>query len=719
MKQEEIMNLSAEKQAGFSPAANGGMTCNSPLGAIERFRSGDLSVLKAERWLLYLAFPERNLVNLERIDSMAQAQKNYTLGYVERTLRTLDTLELPDTQKRILEETLKWAEVAKSGMAHQRRKWSGQGVNLFIHNIGSAQIYAAEVPGADSPRGQIIHTLIETHGLVGQFIRGEVKLSQSMPLHELTVRKLLSPGELSALLQALNFCVISAVSESLWQSIQEEVGAVINNIVQGRLDNELSLRHRIRALRSRSAAEGESFNDVYRLVEQNAYVRQSFEVIFKHCDLWYVEAALYDFSFEEFCKIFCLLRRWMEGKHIEHISFEPLMRQLYYDHGGRKRVNIYKKRIIEKYLTSCPLGDIPGGKAGETDGNGQISCRILCGGKSDDTAFFDFSFSPAGESLIAFCVEAENAGVLYEKAVVLLFDLFDLRRDAYDRFYEEENYLATMNSTIDYKKVLLEYIIGRNILDIGPGGGALMDQICARFHDAHVTGIDISQNVVDALGRKKQKEGRSWDIMRGDALALVETIPENSVDTVIFCSILHELYSYIERDGKKFNPDTVAAALSSAFRILSPGGRILIRDGIMTEPEEQKRRIRFASEDGMKFLKRYAADFRGREIRYQVIGKNEVSMPVNDAMEFLYTYTWGEESYVHEINEQFGYFTPSRYRAFIEKTLGTSAKILELRHYLQDGYTVALSQKIAFFDENGNPSRLPDSTCLIVIEKTR
>lgn len=687
MKQEEIMNLSAEKQAGFSPTVNRGMACNSPLGAIERFRSGDLSVLKTERWLLYLAFPERNLVNLERVDSMAQAQNNYTLGYVERTLRALDTLELPDTQKRILEETLKWAEVAKSGMAHQRRKWSRQGVNLFIHNIGSAQIYAAEVLGADSPRGQIIHTLIETHGLVGQFIRGEVKLSQSMPLHDLTVRKLLAPGELSTLLQTLNFCIISAVSESLWQSIQEEVNTVINNIVQGRLDGELSLRHRIRALRSRSAAEGESFNDVYRLVEQNAYVRQSFEAVFEHCDLWYVEAALYDFSFEEFCKIFCLLRR--------------------------------KKRVMEKYLASCPLGDISDGKTDGTDSNGQISHRILCGGKSDDTAFFNFSLSPAGESLIAFCVEAENAGVLYEKAVVLLFDLFGLRRDVYDRFYEEENYLATMNSTIDYKKVLLNYIIGRNILDIGPGGGALMDLICACFHDAHVTGIDISQNVVDALGRKKQKEGRPWNIMRGDALDLAETVPENSVDTVIFCSILHELYSYIERDGRKFNLDTVAAALRSAFRILSPGGRILIRDGVMTEPEEQKRRIRFASEDGMEFLKRYATDFRGREIRYQVVGKNEVSMPVNDAMEFLYTFTWGEESYVHEINEQFGYFTPSKYRAFIEKALGPSAKILELRHYLQDGYTVALSQKIAFFDENGSPSRLPDSTCLIVIEKTK
>ena len=86
-------------------------------------------------------------------------------------------------------------------------------------------------------------------------------------------------------------------------------------------------------------------------------------------------------------------------------------------------------------------------------------------------------------------------------------------------------------------------------------------------------------------------------------------------------------------------------------------------------------------------------------------------------MEFLYTYTWGEESYVHEINEQFGYFTPSRYKKFIKETLGEAVEIIEFRHYLQDGYTLALSQRIEFMNEHGAAVSLPDSTCLIVIQK--
>jgi hypothetical protein len=120
----------------------------------------------------------------------------------------------------------------------------------------------------------------------------------------------------------------------------------------------------------------------------------------------------------------------------------------------------------------------------------------------------------------------------------------------------------------------------------------------------------------------------------------------------------------------------------------------------------------------MQFLERYTKDFKGREIEYTVVGQNEVLMPVNDAMEFLYTYTWGEKSYVHEVNEQFGYFTPSGFKDFIMTVLGEEAKLIEFKHFLQEGYTIALSQKIVFYDEDRNPARLPDSTYIAVIEKT-
>lgn len=203
----------------------------------------------------------------------------------------------------------------------------------------------------------------------------------------------------------------------------------------------------------------------------------------------------------------------------------------------------------------------------------------------------------------------------------------------------------------------------------------------------------------------------------GDALNLEDFVEAGTVGTVIFSSILHELYSYVPLNGKKFNHDTVSAALRSAFDVLSVGGVIIIRDGIMTEPTALLRKVRFLEEDGMAWLERYAKDFAGRQLQYQRLGEEEVLMPVNDAMEFLYTYTWGEEAYIHEVQEQFGYFTPTEFASFIEQTLGKQAKIEVFRHYLQEGYTEALRDRVRFMDESGQEVALPDSTCFIVIRK--
>ena len=87
----------------------------------------------------------------------------------------------------------------------------------------------------------------------------------------------------------------------------------------------------------------------------------------------------------------------------------------------------------------------------------------------------------------------------------------------------------------------------------------------------------------------------------------------------------------------------------------------------------------------------------------------------NDAMEFLYTYTWGEESYPMEVQEQFGYYSPSSYLDMFSR-IG-NFKVIECKHFLQEGYEEHLLKKIEFYDENRVKIPLPDSTCVIVIEK--
>lgn len=691
--------------------------------AIRACKEGQTDIVNSFRWLDYIVSAEERIVNLEHVKSLKElAQSNPVLDYVERSLHRLDSLKLSFWIREVLEEVLSWSEAAKGGTLRQRLAWQEQGIHLMAHNIGSAELYLRDVDlkgkaaAAHKERHRLIHTLIATHGLVGQTIRGEVSLSEHEPLFRLVEEGLVTGTELKQLLMPLNECIVAAVSDELWEQLRQEAEQVIDRIVQGDLTSSMPLKERLRRLRTRSIERGESFENAYAwLQEQHPAMLDALQVM-NHTTLWYVEAALSEFSFEQFIQIIGLavIGAQAGNASAEHISFERLMNTMYYDYKGQKKMNVYKKRMIEAYLKELTFDQL---LRKQLPVNAHLTCRVEASGSPVRTVYIDFVFSPAAQKLIEFCVEAEKSP-LYEKAVLMLYDLFGLRRDAYDRFHNEEEYLETMNQTADYKQVILEYVVGDQVVDIGPGGGVLLDLMEERLPDKHAIGIDISQNVIEALERKKQLEQRRWTVLKGDALQLKTYVEAGRIGTVIFSSILHELYSYIEYEGSRFNRKTVAAALRSAFDVLSPGGRIIIRDGIMSEPAEQRRRIRFKEPDGMAWLERYAQDFAGRRIQFERLGPNEAMLPINDAMEFLYTYTWGEQAYVHEVQEQFGYFTPTEFHSFIQETLGAHAQIIESRHYLQEGYTEALSSRIDFMDDHSNPASLPDSTCFLVIEKS-
>jgi len=692
------------------------------LEAILDYERGNVCVLKNEKWLKCLVMTKERRMNVERVEAMKDLGSNLVLSYVKRTLEVLERSYLSPHEHYIVESVLKWSEVAKCGTSYHRKTWIDNRINLYVHNEGSADIYLNHVKQPISSDDYMIHTLINTHGLIGQYLRGEVALSWNSPLYALLQKNTIDVYTLTNILRVLNECIISGVSEQLWLSVKNSVYSTIDRLLSGDLTEDTNLISRVSQLRSRSITNGEDLNrELHSLnaTEGAKSLNHSLEVLgtlFREKSLWYVESALHNFSMEEFFKILVLVSVSAKAQGATHISFEHMMHQVYYDHNGKKKINIYMKRIIEQYLKSMSLSDI---LEGATHANPHVVHTITMAEGTSDVLFFNFEFSPAGSKLIEFCVEAEKAGLEYEKAPLMLFDVFGLRRDKYDRFHNEESYLETMNSSVDFKRVVLDHISGNTVLDIGPGGGIMLDLIEDEMPDKHVVGIDISSNVVEALNRKKFKENRSWNVIQGDALNLRNSFEQGSVDTIIFSSILHEIFSYCEFEGRLFNTDIIPEALKSAYDILPIGGRIVIRDGIMSEPDDAKRIIKFSSDEGLKFVERYAQDFQGRRIQYVVTGHNEVMMPINDAMECLYTYTWGEEAYVHEVQEQFGYFTPSQYVECITNTFGDSADILSVRHFLQDGYTQALSPKITIMDENRQEVSLPDSTCLIVIEKKK
>lgn len=669
---------------------------------------------EGEDWLFYLCATNETNYNLEHLNSLKGLSTKLVLAYVKKTLTILEAINnkgsLPPKILYYVEETLKWSEVAKCGYKKIRKEWTKKGYDLKVHNLGSYHIYLE----TDKP-DEVVAILIKTHGLIGQYIRGEVNLDKNQELRTLVTKKLISKADLKQVLLVLNRSIIEAVSATLYQNIESEISEIIQLILsdQSLEEDPKDVDYIIKRFkRLRKSSYNDDYSELQDLLKKNNEIKLLIMLVFKKLELWYFESALCNFSLDEVIKILMLIGKNIKAEETtEHLTFEKIMKTIYLDYNDSKTINIYKARIIENYLGAISYTDILEDNVMQ---NPHLKYNIQKQGK---TIIFNFIFSEPANKLIEFCEMAYDRSELYSKAVFLLYDLFGFRRDTYDRFYNEIDYLNTMNASLMHKAVLINYIIGKNILDIGPGGGSLMDLITEEKPELNVMGIDISQNVIEELGKKQKQENRSWQVIKGDALHLKDHFKLGSIDTIIYSSIIHELFSYIETDGKKFNHETIRKAIKSAYEVLPTHGRIIIRDGIMSEPINTKRIIKFYNPEDINILKRYCHDFAGREVSFEEISEDTVKMKINDAMEFLYTYTWGEKSYPLEIKEQFGYFTPDEYIKFIKDIFNNQCKIIECKHFLQAGYEENLLNRIGFYDEDLNITQLPDSTIILVVEK--
>ena len=674
-------------------------------------------------WLKYLTETGHVYVNAERMESVEHISSLETVMYVMRTLDVLDdifsqTEDLPCERsvRYLLSTVLKWSEVAKGGNKRERSKWTKAGYPLDIHNIASASIFEEatqelrsaykEYFGEDTEYFlELTAKLIRTHGLIGQCIRGEIPVAHNRELYLIAqderFRKLTSgldrnsdnsvgTDDAKRFFMILNECIIRGVSDKIWENVKGEAEALIGRVLSGDV-SEYSAKYRLENL---CPKEINIFDEDAEFFESE---------IFPKYELWYFTSALSDFDLGQIKTIFTYaLDAISKSKEaVYHINLKPLADTLYYDYENKKHVNVYKKRIIEKYLKEPSTQHV------------QPEIKILNG-----TAFVNFVFTPVCGKLIDFCVEAERSGLLtYEKSIIVLYDMFGFRRDAFDRLNNEEKYLSTMNDVnTSTKETIIDYSVGMRIVDVGSGGGVLLDRLEKKFPDREIIGTDISTNVIDALNAKKKKEGHRWNVVVHN---FVEGPFANKTDTVIFSSILHEIYSYTETPRGRFEIDSVKTALKNAFASLTPGGRIIIRDGIKTDSDELVT-IRFKSSDGMEFFENYRNDFKGlkdipdeKKVVFSDARSLTVTGDINFMREFMYTYTWGKQSYAHEVQEQFGYFTLKEYTDYLR---GLGAKIIVARELLESGYPLNLGKYLDLMDQNGNERVYPASNCIIVAE---
>ncbi|MBR1685477.1 MAG: methyltransferase domain-containing protein [Clostridia bacterium] len=652
--------------------------------------------LEGNRWLTYLLSAKHPYWNSERLETMADKGENLVLEYVIRTLDILDEKsDLEEDAYRLLRTILCWSEVAKAGSDEDRTRWRERGYPLDIHNEASALIYADHFC-VRNPTTDAVFTLIATHGLAGQFIRGECRMADSLGLLPAAQSGWHLDTAFETILLVLNECIIRAVDETIWERVQGDIADFITRLRSGEAPQEYPAEVRLHKLLPNCGKP------------QPETVRFFAQEIFDSYALWYFQTALEPFGFsgaQSICEWAAAACK--SNANIRHLNFKPLADALYYDYGGKKHINVYKQRILEKYIAD-PLG-YREHVAFTFEENG---ISLLIG----------VSFPPACEKLIDFCVEAERSGVLsYEKSIKILYDTFGFRRDSFDRLSNEESYLSTMNDAEGSTKLqILDYVTGETVVDVGSGGGVLLDALEARYPEKTVIGTDISQNVIEVLQKKRQQEQHHWHAIKHN---FVEGPFPEKADSILFSSILHEIYSYTDLGDGLFDPKSLRLALENAASSLRSGGRIIIRDGVKTDRSDQMK-ILFKAPDGYAFFESFLQDFRGMdalgEAKVGMCSKaeNTVVTEFNFGREFLYTYTWGKASFPHEVQECFGYYTLEEFKQALT-SLGLN--IVYATAFLEEGYRKHLSPLVSIYqkDESGAwvPAEFPDSNCIIVAQK--
>ncbi len=472
------------------------------------------------------------------------------------------------------------------------------------------------------------------------------------------------------------------------------------------------------------------------------------------CHLWYFERATRDLSVASALRLLALSIAMARKLGVApaprtdahatryHVDLLPLAAD--FDALGPART--YAGRLIDTALASVRVRDALGLPGGDPSALGTLLGEhtdapsapddglgsLVHAARSDNAVALTWRATREREALLTLLsiYERKNSAAFHQ-TLKALCDLYGLRKDDFDRIHAEARYLTAMNSARSDKARLCDYVRPGSIVEVGPGGGVVLDLLVERFPDSHVVGLDVSKAVIESLLAKKAREHRAWDVREGDAFHIETSFRPGSLSTVVFCSILHEIYSYVAWDAGEgggtglFRIGSVRAIVAAAFRALAPGGRIVVRDGVM--PATGTLVIRFKTDEARAAFDLYVRDFEARKIAFESIDAMRVRLSSADAHAFLYTFVWGPASFPYEIREQYGVETYDRYAAILLDAcrgaeLGTNASPVaippEHRSYLQPGYAEHLDPHIELFELDGRtPARLPDSNALWVIEK--
>jgi SAM-dependent methyltransferase/nicotinamide mononucleotide adenylyltransferase len=210
-----------------------------------------------------------------------------------------------------------------------------------------------------------------------------------------------------------------------------------------------------------------------------------------------------------------------------------------------------------------------------------------------------------------------------------------------------DSYSAQMDAALAQKLAdIAPWVVPGCIVDKGCGTGRLLVELSRRWPRSAFVGVDLSR---EFLRRSDENTYGSGDVrlVRGDAAAVC--VPESSATTVIYSSIMHEIYSYAG-----YSHDNVARALRSTAKELRAGGRVIIRDGVCPPEDVAPWRMRLCDEPTRAAFARFAAEFKhGQGARHERISDDAVRLSARLANEFLCKKDY-QTNWAIEVHEEYG-----------------------------------------------------------------
>jgi len=288
-------------------------------------------------------------------------------------------------------------------------------------------------------------------------------------------------------------------------------------------------------------------------------------------------------------------------------------------------------------------------------------------------------------------------------------------------------YISSMEKSAIDKTRVFPFVREGIIADMGAGAGPITELLSKQFPQSKILAVDNADDMVTRL-RARFKNATNVEVIAGDVQTLSYS---QKINTILFISVLHEIFSFAN-----YSHQVVIDTLRNAYRLLSPGGRLIIRDGV--QPEQEVLYLQPRHEEAYKRFHRFVKDFRVRPLVFAegTFRKDSfvqqkpkdfaefeksnflIEMASQDVSEFLSKYFYPECNWKVELTEQFGIWTLREYQHILLE-LGffvSYAETYVLPYLLETHYR----KDVDIFKLEGGQlvkAPYPPSTMILVAEK--